>query len=241
MSLKSALRKICWTLHLDLTQNMRYDRMTRRAFQHFLAQDSIAVDVGCHKGEVLEWMLELAPKGVHWAFEPIPELAAKLRDKFGNQVQLHELALSNQQGKSKFQWVRNAPAYSGLMRRNYDGIEPEVEEIWVQTCTLDQVFTGEKLDLIKIDVEGGELQVLQGAVETVARFRPVLVFEFGLGASEHYGTTPEQMWNLLHHQWNYRVLTLMDFDSGRRAAMTFQQLEAHFKERTEYYFIALPE
>ena len=51
--------------------------------------------------------------------------------------------------------------------------------------------------LLKIDVEGAELEVLRGGGETIARHRPVVVFEHGAGSADHYGTAPADVWELL--------------------------------------------
>jgi hypothetical protein len=51
--------------------------------------------------------------------------------------------------------------------------------------------------LIKIDVEGAELQVMQGAAETLARHRPFVVFEHGVGGADLYDTGPGQVFDLL--------------------------------------------
>ncbi len=119
MMLKDWARKILWTLHLDVTRNLRYDRLTWKVMQSHLHPDSNAIDVGCHKGEVLDWILAFAPHGRHWAFEPLPHLSAALRKKFGDRVHVVEAALSDQSGKTKFQFVKDSPAYSGILRREY--------------------------------------------------------------------------------------------------------------------------
>ncbi len=63
---------------------------------------------------------------------------------------------------------------------------------------LDEMIpTDQTIDFIEIDVEGAELQVLQGGVETIRGFQPTIVFEHGIGAAGHYGTKPEQVFELL--------------------------------------------
>jgi hypothetical protein len=51
--------------------------------------------------------------------------------------------------------------------------------------------------MIKIDVEGAELLLIRGARETIAKNKPVIVFEHGLGGADSYGHTPEQVFDLL--------------------------------------------
>ena len=52
---------------------MRYDRATEIAMIRIIEPDSNCIDIGCHKGEILNIMLRLAPKGRHAGFEPIPD------------------------------------------------------------------------------------------------------------------------------------------------------------------------
>ncbi len=44
--------------------------------------------------------------------------------------------------------------------------------------------------LIKVDVEGAEMLVLRGAQRTIARHRPSILFEHGIGAADRYGSGP---------------------------------------------------
>jgi len=53
------------------------------------------VDIGAHEGEILKWLVRLSP-GPHWAFEPIPACAARLRRRFPD-VTVEQAALSKLQ------------------------------------------------------------------------------------------------------------------------------------------------
>lgn len=68
-----------WALHLDLTQNLKYDRATQKAIRLILNPESNAIDVGAHKGEILRQIALNAPKGQHLAIEPIPSMAERLK------------------------------------------------------------------------------------------------------------------------------------------------------------------
>src|SRR5437867_2636421 len=98
---------------LDLVKNEIYDRQALEVVQRVLAEDSNCVDVGCHKGEFLRQFLKYAPGGLHWAFEPIPTLAQRLRNEFPS-ARVFEVALSDKAGRAIFYIVPDAPALSGL-------------------------------------------------------------------------------------------------------------------------------
>jgi FkbM family methyltransferase len=175
---------------------------------YLLTEDSCCVDVGAHRGDVLALCRALAPRGRHFAFEPIPALAAQLRERFPG-VDVHELALSDAAGEADFHHVVTNPGYSGLRRRSYDRPDERVETISVRTARLDEVIPAEqRVDFVKIDVEGAEQQVLQGAVRTLARWHPHVVFEHGRAAAGHYGTTPAMVHRFLAEQCGLAVFTL---------------------------------
>lgn len=190
------------------------ERRAQRDAQHMLLlialalrADSDTVDVGAHTGEVLQAMVRAAPLGRHLAFEPLPHLATKLRVDYPH-VDVRELALSDASGRADYVFVPDYPSHSGLSARNYPSAVP-VERFSVETARLDDVLEPSLAPgLIKIDVEGAEGLVLAGAVETLRRHRPIVIFEFGAGQS-HYGTTPQDVWDLLVEEAG---LLLFDLD-----------------------------
>ena len=140
--------------------------------------DSNCIDIGCHKGEILDDIIKHSPKGIHFGFEPIPILYNQLKKKYENKATILPDALSDKVGNSTFQFVKNAPAYSGIKRRDYDVDNPEIEEITVTLNTLDKVLPKDlNIDFIKIDVEGYENQVVLGAKETLIRNKPIIIVE----------------------------------------------------------------
>lgn len=203
-----------------------------------ISSTSNCIDVGCHKGEMLDLMLKYAPNGKHLGFEPIPSFYKNLEKKYYGIAKIYSCALSDQKGETTFQYVKNAPAYSGIKKRHYDIENPEIEKINVSLETLDNLIEdGFKVDLIKIDVEGAELGVLKGAIKTIKRNKPVIIFEFGLGASDYYGTTPQDIYSLLVEECGLGVFKLDDWIKGR-SPMSLQQLDNAYNKEGEYYFIA---
>jgi FkbM family methyltransferase len=175
-----------------------------------LAADSNCIDVGAHEGSFLAQMIRLAPRGRHLAFEPLPHLAAELAHRFPA-AEVHQAALSDHGGEEAFVHVLTRPGWSGFRQRPYPGRE-RLERITVPVLRLDDVVASDYVPhFVKLDVEGAELQVLQGALQTLTTHRPILAFEHGLGSADHYGTHPEQIFSLLCDQIGMRIF---DLDGG---------------------------
>jgi FkbM family methyltransferase len=190
------------------------DRLGRRDEEHLrlliafaLSPDSNCVDVGAHQGAVLAEMVRVAPQGRHVAFEPIPELAARLADRFPT-VDVRAQALSNRSGTAEFFHVTTLPSHSGLRERDHAGVHT-TERIDAQITRLDEALPEDFVPaLIKIDVEGAEAEVIEGALGTITAHRPITVFEHGRGGADHYGTTPGDIHDLLCTEARLRLFDL---------------------------------
>lgn len=221
---------------------MLYDQQTVEVMRLVLENNSNCVDVGCHKGEILDEVIKLAPEGLHFAFEPLPDLYTKLVDKYvkNPNIKIRGSALSDTAGNATFQHVITNPAYSGLKKRRYDRPNEIVEEILVNTEKLDEVIPRDiKISFIKIDVEGGEYKVLLGARETILTSRPVIVFEHGLGGSDHYGIGPELIYELLVEDLGMEVFLMEEWLGFEAKYLTKERLAYEFYSGNNYYFMAL--
>jgi FkbM family methyltransferase len=237
--IKALLRKLLNYLHLDLTKNLEYDRLTSKIISKVLTKNSSCVDVGSHKGEILDLFLKFAPLGRHYAFEPIPEFYNNLKKNYSERCSVYAVALSDKQGTTTFQFVKNAPAYSGIKQRKYDIENPEIDEIEVALDTLDAVLADKKIDFIKIDVEGAELSVLRGAQKIIEEQKPYILFECGLGASDFYGTQSGDVYDFFTAA-GMKVSTLKGWIRNGNAGISREAFCKHFSDNSEYYFFAHP-
>jgi len=203
-----------------------------------LSNDSNCLDIGCHEGEFIDLFLKYAPKGQHIGFEPLPDFYKDLTKKYPSNCHFHNIALSDSKGESSFNYVISNPAYSGLQKRNYDKAGEKDTLITVQKDLLDALLPIDyRPHFIKIDVEGGEYQVLKGAIQTIKKHQPLIIFEHGLGAADVYGTTPEMIYELLVDQCGMQI-SLMEYWLEGKASFSKQAFSQQFYENLNYYYIA---
>jgi FkbM family methyltransferase len=218
-----------------------YNAEVVKVLRKILKKDSNCVEVGCYKGATLKQMVKLSPKGEHYGFEPIPDLYYELKKNFGNQsnLNLYNLAMSDKIDSQSFVHLMNDTPKSGLERKRYNGSE-DVLIILVKTDTIDNIIPeSHRVDLINIEIEGGEEQVLIGAKETIKRNKPVIIFEHIQGVAEFYGSDPRRIYDLLHAEFGMQI-SLMDRFLKDEHPLTFEQLSNEYHSKRNHYFIAYP-
>lgn len=177
-----------------------YENVLAFSYRQFLRPGMNIVDIGAHKGRHTRQFLEIiGPEGRVWAFEPLPHLAASIELEFrdtGN-LQVIAKALSDSERETIYKFVENYPEESGLKERRYNASGATVVDIPMSVSTLDAFFAGtsEKVDFVKIDVEGGEIDVLAGGQNFLKRNRPILSIEYGKPSYEPYGNTASTLFN----------------------------------------------
>jgi FkbM family methyltransferase len=197
-----------------------------------LSANSNCIDVGAHVGEVLTEIVRCAPKGSHIAYEPLPNLNRQLVKNFP-EVDVRLAALSNRSGDASFTHVRSNPGYSGFKERSYPGHE-QLQIITVRTEALDSSLPDNYIpSLIKIDVEGGEQQVIEGAIGTIAMHKPIVIFEHARDAAPHYGTGPENIFQLLCVEAGLRI-----FDIDGNGPHTLEDFSRTFEAGNLWIYVA---
>lgn len=194
-------------LHAIYTEGMVVDRVLRR----IVDADSNCVDIGCHIGSTLSQLLELAPRGNHAAFEPIPNKAERLRRRFP-EVEVLEVALADHAGEATFYINTKRSGFSGLQRH---GDEGEHQALTVRTARLDELLADRRVDFIKLDVEGGELAVLRGATGVLERWRPRILFECTTSGLAAHGVEAAEIFGWLEAQ-GYAIWTPSAYLAGAR-------------------------
>jgi FkbM family methyltransferase len=236
---KKILKHIAALSPIALTKNEQYDRLTKKILKRVCTTESICIDIGANEGKVLQMMLQVARDAKHYAFEPIPVLFEKLKLKFQSKAHILNIALSNKVGKANFNLVLTDMAYSGLQKRAYDKPEKDTT-IEVSTALLDNIIpTTTKIDLIKLDIEGGEYFALHGAIKTIHQSTPIILFEFGKAGANAYNITNEQMFQFITSQLNYEIYTLTGW-LKKSASLDQKAFNAFFENNLEFFYLAAP-
>ena len=237
--MKNILKLVIHHWPWPLTLNEKYDRETKAIIKQVCEPDSICIDVGCFKGDILKEMIAAAPKARHFAFEPIPDAYKRLSHTFGKWATIFPFALGEKSGETVFHYVISNPTYSGLRQRKYKGAET-IKKINVQVRTLDELIPPElPIRLIKIDVEGGEYDVMKGGQKLLRKWKPVIIFEHGTGGSDIYGIGPGQVFELLSGELQYRVSLMEDYlKNNTDKGFTKAAFEDQFNKGLNCYFIA---
>jgi len=157
------------------------EREVLHPFCNLLRRDGVLVDIGANIG----WysLLAAATGALAYAFEPIPSTYERLcknielNDYVG--IKPFFMGLGEKSGLETFYYHQNVSGASSRANLDYlsDGMSQPVK---CPINTLDSICKREnieRIDLIKCDVEGGELFVYRGAIETLRRFRPFVLSE----------------------------------------------------------------
>lgn len=142
---------------------------------YLMDERRLSLDIGANTGVYA--LHAVRQPGPCMLFEPNPRLAEFLRRAFGERVTVHQIALSNRNGAA----ILRIPRAAGRYVTGFGTIEgaiafDEYTTHEVPTRTLDSLGLP-PVGFMKIDVEGHELAVLEGAARTLARDLPTLLIE----------------------------------------------------------------
>lgn len=165
-------------------------------FQRIIPEDGVVLDVGAHAGQYAKIFSRLASRGQVYAFEPGSYARSILRvalylNRCRN-VAILPLGLGAREGTEVLTLPVKRPGSYGFGLAHF-GAETRwqtVEREAVAITTLDRVvelLELPRLDFIKADIEGWELQLVRGGLRAIRRFRPVMLLELNAEALARAG------------------------------------------------------
>jgi FkbM family methyltransferase len=157
-----------------------YEPSTGDIIRMSLKPGDTALDVGANIGvHTLRMAQSVGANGKVLACEPLPHLQTKLKNnvllnRYEDIVEIIPKALSDYNGKTKIK-AEVSSFNQGTGRMDTDGdIETEV----IQGDDLLNQKDIEQLALIKIDVEGFEMKVIEGLKESIGKYKPRIIVEY---------------------------------------------------------------
>ena len=177
---RSGRRALSW---LPPAQLLPVEAMAQRFVQPILRSlrpavdpSRAAVDVGGYRGSYAYWLARWAPQV--FVFEPNPPLAEWLRRGLPAHCHVFEAAVSStaKVGQLHIPLTPEGPLPSRASLLGVDGGESVAETVSVECLALDALSLP-PVGFIKVDVEGAEMDVIEGARELILRDRPALLVE----------------------------------------------------------------
>jgi FkbM family methyltransferase len=206
-------------LHCYLRKS--YEGGSWRFVRRYLKEGMTFLDVGANQGfyTILASKL-VGASGKVIAFEPVPSVLEKLRKNVSfnrlQNVSIMPLGLSIIEESRNMNICINGMEVLSSLKPPAEDVGTGTVNLQVDVVSLDGFVSGrslDRIDFVKIDVEGGELEVLEGGQETWIKLRPVIMCEV-----EDRRTA----------QWNYRARSIYDFmvhhgyawfDTGREGSL----------------------
>ena len=173
------------TLHARGFQNSSSSQMSGE--KHLLKSLSgydikVCLDIGANVGSYSKMLIDILGAEVI-AFEPLEAACKDLEEiekLHPNNFVFHQIAISDENATRELHFGEPTSEIATLQMSNSEldfVIKNNINTVLIETVKLDSFFDRQstqiqRIDFIKIDVEGHEFQVLIGAQETIKKYRP---------------------------------------------------------------------
>jgi FkbM family methyltransferase len=183
----------------------------------FLKPAMTFVDVGANQGEYSLFAAKRLSNGKVIAFEPLASIRKVFEENiklngFIN-IQVFDCGLSDKSGALDFHEIEGPDEGLGTL---YLGDKKSKAIINIQLRSLDQIADEHsigKIDFIKMDIEGGELNALKGSIKTIEKYRPVIMIEINESTYQAAGYSTQDIINF------FTAIKYEPYEIGKRGRL----------------------
>lgn len=192
-------------VELSIHETGTYEKGVVSFIEKYMDPKGMLIDVGANIGHLSIFTAVKFPESKIHSFEPHPKTREILEFNIGlnkcRNISVHSEALGNEVGEAFIydNWQVNRGGASLIVKDDTEGSRVQLRPL--DDCSFQQHAT-----ILKIDVEGFELTVLEGAKALIQSNRPILIVEIsGRGAM---GCTPEEIFKFIQSLNDYRIFKL---------------------------------
>ena len=197
------------------------------------------MDVGANVGDVAEAALKSYSGAQILCFEPVNETHSHLTkrmEQFGSRSTIYKVALSDSETKAEInittQHGANSLSPQAQFHQEFNPHVKEVSKEKIQLVRLDDYsskFPTQKIDIMKIDVEGHELKVLKGGAKFISNNVDVIIIEISLMRDESLRN--QDVFDIFSflHELGFCLLNVMDLHHIEGKAMQLVQMDCVFR------------
>ncbi len=194
-------QRAAWLAHVFKAVTQQHHRDLIPLFAPFVPPDAVVLDVGAHAGQFAKLFAAMAPRGRVFAFEPSAYARSVLAPAMAvggrGRVEIVPVGLSDRPGELVLHTPIKRRGGLGYGTAHLGGAgEGALVDQSVALTTLDAFAEArglERLDFVKMDIEGWELRALTGGRRTLARFQPTLYLEIDAAMLARAGDDPPSL------------------------------------------------
>ena len=199
-----------WCAHAFKAITKQHHLELRPQLEKFIPADGVVLDVGAHAGQFAKLFSKIASNGMVISVEPgsysrsILRLALYFNRR--RNVVVVPSALGSSSGVEILRLPQKRKGSYGFGLSHIAGVKNDLSERFdvvsdiVVSVRLDDLATKmnmDRLDFIKADIEGWEMRMIAGGLETIKRFRPVIYLELIDSSLQRAGDSLASAWETL--------------------------------------------
>lgn len=210
-----------------------YETAETEFLKSVIQPHGVVLDIGANCGWYSLALARCCPTAVIHAFEPIPHtheiLERNIRHNGFQNVKAHRLAFLDREEMLEFLYTPRCSGATSLTVAGQPGSQQSLERISCQGSTLDMFCASNGLipQIIKCDVEGAEMMVVEGGKQTIATHKPVILIELLRKWAKQFKYHPNDVLELLG-SFGYQAYTLAEDGLRACAAIDDDTVETNF-------------